>query len=181
MVSVVIGFRKGFINSLTVIFGFVLGIYIAAQRYSVLEKLLFKNLNHPSFRVVSFIIIFVVVFLLVVILGQLLKKVIKLILLEWLDKLLGAVFGLVQGLIVIWLLLLITMTAAPRTKEIINKSYLAPKIFEHGVRLSRLRLYERPKFSPPKRSKKVLTDKVNYCKIELMIINDSQFLKGGVV
>jgi membrane protein required for colicin V production len=155
LISVIIGIVRGFVKELSAIVGLILGIYIAALRYPMLEKYIIKIITNPSItKVVSFIIIFLVVFFLIIVLGLLLQKAIHLIMLGWLDKLLGGMFGIIKGLIISWLLLMLATAVYPNSVYSIQKSTLAPRLFELGAKITRI-----PIKIP--RSKKLLTQSGN--------------------
>jgi len=155
--SVITGIIRGFIKELSTLAGLILGIYIAAHNYPVLQKYVLSVLHNATVsKIISFLIIFFIVFFLIMLLGLLLQKVIKLIMLGWLDKILGGVFGIVKGVLFVWLLLVFIIAFFPTTQNYINKSRLALKILSIGS--------EYTKF--PERVKKIkkpLTQSANIC------------------
>jgi len=156
LISVIIGIVRGFVKELSAIVGLILGIYIAIYRYPLLEKYVIKVITSPSVaKVVSFLIIFLVVFFLVIILGLLIQKAIQLVMLGWLDKLLGGIFGIIKGLIISWLMLILVTAVYPKSYYSIQKSTLAPKLFELGTKISKI-----PIKIP--NTKKLLTQLGNY-------------------
>jgi membrane protein required for colicin V production len=153
--SIITGIIRGFVKELSALAGLILGIYIAAQRYPLLEKHLIKVINSSSAsKIISFLIIFLVVFFLIILLGLILQKVIQLVMLGWLDKLLGGVFGIVKGLIIVWLILMLVITVFPNTLQPITKSKLASRIMELGEKITKLQI-------KTIRSKKLLTQSRN--------------------
>ena len=139
LISVIIGIVRGFVKELSAIVGLILGIYIAAFRYPLLEKYIIKVITNPSVaKVVSFIILFIIVFFLVFLLGILFQKAVKLILLGWLDKLLGGIFGIAKGMIMAWLLLMLITAVYPKSVYSIQKSTLAPKLFDLGAKITKI-------------------------------------------
>lgn len=138
-IFIIYGLSRGFVRWMAVTLGMIIGFWMAAQKFSVLEKFLIRTIHSQYLAsIISFFLIFLLFFLIVILLGYFLAKAVNLTLLDWLDRVLGAVFGLVAGLIFVWLLLVLAITIQPQTQRQLSKSALAPRILEIGQRISGL-------------------------------------------
>ena len=126
VVSVVSAFVKGFFVEVFSLAGVILGLFIAAAKYSVLTPwILFVIHDHPVANLIAFLLIALLVMLVASIAGRLLRGLFRGVGLGIVDRLLGAVFGLVEGCIVVTLVLMGIVAFLPR-QDWLSSSRLAP-------------------------------------------------------
>lgn len=101
--GIVRGLMNGFIRSLSVFVGLILGIYLAHVYAPDLSPTISEwfTISANQCLSLSYVIIFIAVMLLVAIVARILDKFLHLILLGWLNKLLGAVFGFFKWAIIL--------------------------------------------------------------------------------
>jgi membrane protein required for colicin V production len=101
--GIVRGLMSGFIRSLSVFVGLILGIYLAHVYASDLSPTISEwfTISAKQCLSLSYVIIFIVVMLFVAIAARILDKFVHLILLGWLNKLLGALFGFFKWAIIL--------------------------------------------------------------------------------
>jgi membrane protein required for colicin V production len=94
---------NGFIRSLSVFVGLILGIYLAHVYAPDLSPTISEwfTISANQCLSLSYVIIFIAVMLLVAIVARILDKFLHLILLGWLNKLLGALFGFFKWAIIL--------------------------------------------------------------------------------
>ena len=94
---------SGFIRSLSVFIGLILGITLAQAYASDLSPAIQEwfTLSAKQCLSLAYVIIFIAVMILVAIIARLLDKFLHLILLGWLNKLLGAIFGFFKWAIIL--------------------------------------------------------------------------------
>ena len=101
--GVVRGLMSGFIRSLSVFVGLILGITLAqtyAADFSPTIQEWF-TLSARQCLSIAYVTIFVAVMIVVAIIARILDKFLHLILLGWLNKLLGAIFGFFKWAIIL--------------------------------------------------------------------------------
>jgi membrane protein required for colicin V production len=132
LISTVTAFRRGFINVLFSLGGFIVGILVASWNYPVLANSLHRVvLNYALAQVLAFVLIAVLVIVFFAIVAGLLGKTVKAIGLGFVDRLLGAAFGLVRGLL-IGLAAMMAVTAFVPQATWVQNSQLAP-YFLQGI------------------------------------------------
>lgn len=101
--GIVRGLMSGFIRSLSVFIGLILGITLAQAYASDLSPAIQEwfTLSAKQCLSLAYVIIFIAVMILVAIIARLLDKFLHLILLGWLNKLLGAIFGFFKWAIIL--------------------------------------------------------------------------------
>lgn len=101
--GIVRGLMSGFIRSLSVFIGLILGITLAQTYASDLSPAIQEwfTLSAKQCLSLAYVIIFIAVMILVAIIARLLDKFLHLILLGWLNKLLGAIFGFFKWAIIL--------------------------------------------------------------------------------
>lgn len=101
--GIVRGLMSGFIRSLSVFVGLILGIYLAHVYASDLSPTISEwfTISAKQCLSLSYVIIFIVVMLFVAIAARILDKFVHLILLGWLNKLLGALLGFFKWAIIL--------------------------------------------------------------------------------
>lgn len=101
--GIVRGLMSGFIRSLSVFVGLILGIYLAHVYASDLSPTISEwfTISAKQCLSLSYVIIFIAVMLFVAIAARILDKFVHLILLGWLNKLLGALFGFFKWAIIL--------------------------------------------------------------------------------
>ena len=115
------GFAKGFIITLAMLAGLLLGLYAAIHFSEYSTTLLQDHLNFHSgnIRMISYIFTFIIVLVLVYLLGQFLTGVVKTTGLGFINRLAGLFLGLVKGLLIISVIVVLLGKIDP-------KSYLIP-------------------------------------------------------
>ncbi len=101
--GIVRGLMSGFIRSLSIFVGLILGVYIAHVYAPDLSPTISEwfTLSAKQCLSLAYVTIFIAVMLLVAIVARILDKFLHLILLGWLNKLLGALFGLFKWAIIL--------------------------------------------------------------------------------
>lgn len=101
--GIVRGLMSGFIRSLSVFVGLILGIYLAHIYAPDLSPTIQEwfTMSAKQCLSLSYVIIFIIVMVLVAIIARILDKFLHLILLGWLNKLLGAIFGFFKWAIIL--------------------------------------------------------------------------------
>lgn len=101
--GIVRGLMSGFVRSLSVFIGLILGITLAQAYAADLSPTIQEwfTMSARQCLSLSYVIIFIAVMVLVAIIARLLDKFLHLILLGWLNKLLGAIFGFFKWAIIL--------------------------------------------------------------------------------
>lgn len=101
--GIVRGLMSGFIRSLSIFIGLILGVYIAHIYAPDLSPTIQEwfTLSAKQCLSLAYVIIFIAVMILVAIVSRILDKFLHLILLGWLNKLLGALFGFFKWAIIL--------------------------------------------------------------------------------
>lgn len=109
ILSMIEGFRKGFIEELAALVGLILGIWAALHFSGFLAKQLesFWEINSQYLPVFAFAGIFIAVVITASVLGSIAGKFIKAISLGWVNRLAGLFFGLIKGALILSILLVI--------------------------------------------------------------------------
>ncbi len=109
VLSMIEGFRKGFIEELAALIGLILGIWAAIHFSGFVAHLLTNHFDiHAQYLpVFAFIGIFIAVVIAASVLGSIAGKIIKAISLGWLNRLAGLFFGLVKGALILSILLVV--------------------------------------------------------------------------
>jgi membrane protein required for colicin V production len=136
------GFTKGFIITLAMLAGILIGLYAAIHFSEYSTKLLQDNLNFHSsnIRMISYLITFIVVLVLVYLLGKFLTGVVKTTGLGFVNRLAGLLLGIAKGLLIISAFVVLFGKIDPKSyliplkskqESILYKpvSAIAPKIF----------------------------------------------------
>lgn len=111
-----LGFRNGFILSLTTLAAFALATYAGLWFSDTVSQWIQSLLSHPGEYVplISFSICFLAVCALVFFIGKWLHRLAKIVLLGSLDKLAGAVFGLLQFTLIVSVFMVIVDSYAAK-------------------------------------------------------------------
>ncbi len=109
VLSMIEGFRKGFIEELAALVGLILGIWAALHFSGFVAQLLASqfDINSQYLPIFAFVGIFIGVVISTSILGSIAGKVIKAISLGWLNRLAGLFFGLIKGALILSILLIV--------------------------------------------------------------------------
>ena len=107
--GIVRGLMSGFIRSLSVFVGLILGITLAQTYAADLSPTISEwfTLSARQCLSLAYVVIFIAVMLLVAIVARILDKFLHLILLGWLNKLLGALFGFFKWAIILSLFIML--------------------------------------------------------------------------
>lgn len=89
------GFRRGLTQSLVILIGIVIGIFLAGRFQDSLADVLDFVGNDSIANVLAFGLILVATFLAAYIVGSILRNIVQVTFLGWADKIGGALFGLV--------------------------------------------------------------------------------------
>lgn len=97
--TIVLGFWRGFVRTLSAVAGLTLGVIGAANYHSAVQPYLNKisSLDPQICAILSMIIIFVAVQAIFVVIRKLLDALLDLTHLSWVDRILGAGMGAVAG------------------------------------------------------------------------------------
>ena len=101
--GIVRGLMSGFVRSLSVFVGLILGITLAQTYAADLSPTIQEwfTLSARQCLSIAYVTIFVAVMIVVAIIARILDKFLHLILLGWLNKLLGALFGFFKWAIIL--------------------------------------------------------------------------------
>ena len=101
--GIVRGLMSGFVRSLSIFIGLILGVYLAQIYAPDLSPTISEwfTLSARQCLSLAYVVIFIAVMLLVAIVARILDKFLHLILLGWLNKLLGALFGFFKWAIIL--------------------------------------------------------------------------------
>jgi membrane protein required for colicin V production len=116
------GFAKGFIITLAMLAGLLLGLY-AAIHFSEYTVTLLRdqfNMDSANIRLIAYLFTFVVVLILVYLLGQFLTKVAKTTGLGIFNRIAGLLLGVLKGLMIVSVLVVLFGKIDP-------KSFLIPE------------------------------------------------------
>ena len=114
IVSALLGFRSGFIQSVCSLLGLIVGIAIASWHYQHFANELAPMVHSQALaNVIWFCLIAFAVMLVASVLGMLLKGLIHGVGLGWLDKLIGLLFGLLRGAVLATLCIVVLAAFYP--------------------------------------------------------------------
>jgi membrane protein required for colicin V production len=121
VLSAVLGFRSGIIQSVFSLLGLIAGISIASWHYQrfadeLAPLLHIKHQAGPLADAIWFCLIALVVMLAAGLIGMLIRSVVHGVGLGWLDRLLGFVFGLLRGGLLVTLCVVILAAFFPDTR-----------------------------------------------------------------
>ncbi len=107
--GIVRGLMSGFVRSLSIFIGLILGVYLAQIYAPDLSPTISEwfTLSARQCLSLAYVVIFIAVMLLVAIVARILDKFLHLILLGWLNKLLGALFGFFKWAIILSLFIML--------------------------------------------------------------------------
>jgi membrane protein required for colicin V production len=107
--GIVRGLMSGFVRSLSIFIGLILGVYLAQIYATDLSPIISEWFTLLARQCLSlaYVVIFIAVMLLVAIVARILDKFLHLILLGWLNKLLGALFGFFKWAIILSLFIML--------------------------------------------------------------------------
>jgi len=98
VITAIIGFSKGLIETVSTLVGIILGVVLAGCFSGPIADWLSTALRNPiQVKIAGFAIIIIVFLIISLIISLLLSKLLSLLLLGWVDRLGGAVLGLVIG------------------------------------------------------------------------------------
>jgi membrane protein required for colicin V production len=120
------GFNKGFIITLAMLAGLMLGIY-AAIHFSEYSLTFLKDtldMHSNNIRLIAYLFTFVIVLVLVYLLGNFLTGIVKTTGLGILNRIAGLLLGIVKGLMIVSVLIVLFGKIDP-------KSYLIPEKLKH--------------------------------------------------
>jgi uncharacterized membrane protein required for colicin V production len=117
-IPVMIGFRRGFVQTAVPLAGAAVAIILGVRFYSPLASGLSSWIDSPTqCDIAAFAIIFVLVIGAALLLSSLLRKVLCLVLMGWVDNASGAALGLAIGGMVVALLLTLAIRLYPSGAE----------------------------------------------------------------
>ena len=104
ILSALIGFQAGLIQSVASLFGLVAGIAYASWNFRIVAARLMPLLHDRTMsEALGFCLLVFLVMLVFALIGMVLKKIIHGIGLGWLDRLIGMLFGFLQGALLVTL------------------------------------------------------------------------------
>ncbi len=98
-ISLISGFRTGFVRGVFSLAGLVAGLWLASRYYVALAARLTFIANERSAQIAAFAIIFFAVLIIAAIIGNVFHAILQGVMLGWLNSLAGAVFSVVTGII----------------------------------------------------------------------------------
>jgi membrane protein required for colicin V production len=126
VVSSLLGFRSGFIQSVCSLIGLIAGIFIASWNYQLVALHLEPVVhNHAVANVAGFCIIAFLVMILAGLLGMIVKSLVRGVGLGWLDNTIGLIFGVLRGALLATLSVVLLAAFLPDT-ELLSGARLAP-------------------------------------------------------
>lgn len=127
------GFRRGFIDQISTLFGLLAALFVAVRQYEYFTQFLegYFDLSPSLIQFISFAVIFIVVNIVIHVLGITLKNIVDAIFLQPVDRVAGFLLGIIKAGIIIYLLILI-LAQIPHQKvsQVLNDSFLAKRIIE---------------------------------------------------
>jgi membrane protein required for colicin V production len=134
VISMLGGFRQGFILMVAGILGAVVALGVARLEYGQVKHLLAQIAPHSSWlTVISYLLVFLVVWGAIILIARKVRLVARILLLGWLDRLGGAAIGIIQGLLVVELLVYLGKRVPNHTvRHAVNHSLLGPS-FTHAL------------------------------------------------
>ncbi|MCE2845772.1 MAG: CvpA family protein [Sphingobacteriales bacterium] len=101
------GFQRGIVFEIAMLFGILLGLYLAFKLSGVFQTLVagMVDAKGGTLYLITFFVVFIAVVLIMVLLGKFLEQVLKIGKMDTLNKAAGAAFGLVKFLLVVSVLL----------------------------------------------------------------------------
>jgi len=92
------GFRRGFIFEIFMIFGLILGLYIAFKFSGFINGFVAEitNAKSAAIPVISFVIVFAAILLIMILLAKFLEGILKITSLNVFNKISGAAFGILK-------------------------------------------------------------------------------------
>ncbi len=111
------GFTKGFVITLAMLAGLLLGLYAAFHfsEYTAAALSGHVHLDSGNIRLVAYLVTFVTVIVLVYLLGQFLTRVLKTAGLGLLNRLAGLVLGIAKGVLIICALVVLLSKIDPKS------------------------------------------------------------------
>lgn len=127
------GYKKGFIEQTSTIFGIILALIISMNYYDEFVPIItpYINVGVEMLQFISFAILFIAINVFVHILGVIFKKILDMLFLKPLDHAAGAALGLVKGFVLSYfLVLMLYYIPYSSLTEQINNSILAVKLLD---------------------------------------------------
>ena len=134
--SLIAGALRGFVRALIATVAMLVGLFVAAQSYEAVGKLLRASgmvESSAAANACGFLLIVAVALAVGFLVGQLLKGSLRRARLEWMDRVLGASFGFVRGIMVCSVIYL-ALTAFPVRLSSVEDARTAPALVV-GARL----------------------------------------------
>ncbi|WP_263357550.1 CvpA family protein [Acidicapsa ligni] len=117
LLSAIVGYRTGLIQSIFSLVGLILGIAVASWNYRHFADDLWPLLHNKSLsEAIWFCLLALAVMIVAGLLGMLIKNVIHGVGLAWLDRLAGFVFGFLRGALLVTLCIVTMAAFYPRTQ-----------------------------------------------------------------
>ncbi|MGM0410348.1 MAG: CvpA family protein [Bacillota bacterium] len=108
LLFIINGYKKGFIEQVSVILGLVIAFYLAINFYHEARSLIVPYFDLPKTLLdfIAFALIFIIFNILIHILAEGLKSLFDLLYLKPLNRLAGAFLGFIKGALILYLLVL---------------------------------------------------------------------------
>jgi len=128
LVSLVFGFWKGFIRSLSALAGVGLGVFAAIEYHAVAQAYLSKvsSLDPLISTILSMILIFIGIQVVFVLIRRVLDALIDLTHLSWIDRIMGAAMGIAAGGLVVAAAVQALLMAVPELSPVKSSKLIKP-------------------------------------------------------
>lgn len=128
LASVVLGLWRGVIGEIIALVAWVLAFFAAKLWGAEIAQAVFTGIADPAVRIVAgWVAVFVAVLMLMALLRLAVRGLLKALGLTLTDRLLGVIFGLARGGVIVLVLVAVGgMTAAPREKWWSDAQFSAP-------------------------------------------------------
>ena len=133
ILMLILGFRKGFIISLTSLVALILGIYLAIHFSNFASELLKANFDVSAtyLPILSFAITFLIILIGILLLGKLLEKLVDMVGMGFLNHLAGAVLGVIKSVLILSVIFFVITIADPNETLITPKAKHESLLYKH--------------------------------------------------
>jgi membrane protein required for colicin V production len=136
------GLWKGMIRQIVILAGVICGYIISSKLYAPVARILPKNIEPGTAKIISFIIIFITCIIAASVLGVLIDRILKIAGLGWANRLAGGLLGAMKGFIVVAIIAVALLAFLPADNGLIRTSVTLPYITS-GIRMmSRIMPYD---------------------------------------
>jgi membrane protein required for colicin V production len=126
--TTVCGLWKGMIRQIVILAGVICGYIISSKFYAPAARILPKNVEAGTAKIISFILIFIVCIIAASVLGTLVDRILKTTGLGWANRFAGGVLGAVKGCIIVAVIVIALMAFVPVDNGLMRTSVTLPYI-----------------------------------------------------